>query len=301
MVALTNGEFEFRGLRFGNSSSGYPLSPGGFSVGQVTFRHQDQENPSGDGQVPGRDTLNGVIYSWDLTVVECGSNRWKDAARRLSAFRGAWHGSTVRSTPRAVDELKLWHGDRVGLVYGRARNYSEERSHIRQGLAHIVCDFAAMNDLVYEETQESLVLNLVESVGGGLVAPLIAPIVGVGAGNRTGHSFIAGDAATPPIITFFGPITNPRLTLMGRWSVCLATSIAYDQYITVDPRLWSRTVLKAGGGMVPYSVGGLLTRDSISLDRLVLPTGPQEFIFTGIDPTNTGRVSVTWHAARHSV
>ena len=44
-MPLQNGEFEFRGQRFGSADSGYPLAPGGFVVGAIDIRTEDIDKP----------------------------------------------------------------------------------------------------------------------------------------------------------------------------------------------------------------------------------------------------------------
>ena len=294
MTALVNGEFEFRGMRFGTLASGYPLKPGGFSVGAYAFRVQDQDNAIEDGRTFGRDYLAGATYAWDLLVVD----QWQDASQRMSEFRKTWHSSPVRNVPRAVDELKLWHGDRVGVVLGRARNYAEDRTKLRKGLGGILCDFAAINDLVYDENYTVHGTQLVESSLGGLSAPLVAPLVGASSGSsRAGFFTVGGDAVTPAIVRFTGPVSYPRLTIAGRWTVGINVVLGSDEWVEVDTRPMCRTVLHNGWG----SVAGMLTRDTAPLADMVLLPGTHETLFTGIDPTNTATASIRWRNARYSV
>ena len=299
MTGLINGEFEFRGQKFGSSRSGYPLKEGGFSVSAMTFRDQDQDNPNGRGRVFGRDAVIAATYSFDMHVIEEESYAgWQAASRSMSSFRNVWHGSPTHGSPRAVDELLMWHGDRVGLVYGRARNYSEDRERLRKGFGGITCDFASVDDLVYDENLSDHVLSLVASVPGGLKAPLVAPLVGTSSGeSRHGFFDVGGDIATPAIIRFHGPVTSPRLTVLGEWTVGLNVSLSIDEYVEIDSRMWSRSVIRNGWS----SAAGALTQDTAALDQLVLPPGTNEMVFMGIDATNNATATLSWRNARHSV
>ena len=296
---LINGEFEFRGLQFGSTRSGIPLRESGFSVGPMAFRDQDTENSLGNGRVFGRDSLEGSIYAFDLWVIEEESAAgWQAASRRMSTFRNAWHGSTSPGIPRAVDELRLWHGDRAGRVYGRARNYAEDRAHLRRGYGGINCDFAAVDDLIYEDVISTEVVRLIDSSAGGIQAPLTAPLTSAGtASSRPGFFDVGGDAPAPVIIRINGPISWPRLEILGQWSVCIAANLAAGEYVEIDSRTWMKTILSSGDA----SYGGCLTRDSASLAEMILPVGTREVTFSGIDPTNSSTATISWRAARRSV
>lgn len=302
MGDLINGEFELRGMQFGSSRSGYPLQEGGFDIGSITFRNQDTDNPVGDGVVFGRDSLNGVNYTFSLWIVgEEGEAGWRSTSRAMSAFRQMWHGSPNRNTPRAVDELRIWHGDRPGRVFGRARNYAEDRSRIRKGYGSIICDFLAEDDLIYDDDMNQFDVRMGASVGGGLKAPFRAPVTGSGSGSRGGFFTITGDVPTLAIVYFMGPVTNPRLTIVGEWSVCLNMSVAYDEIVVIDARSWMRTILRGGTGAAMSSAAGLLTQDSATMDEMILTPGTHEGVFTGVDPTNTSHAGLNWFNARHSV
>lgn len=299
MVDLINGEFELNGFSFGSRRSGYFLKEGGFEVGPTTFVTQDKDNPDGDGQVFGRDYLQSTNYTFEMWV-EGTENAagWQDVSRKMSAFRAIWHGSQGRFQARSVDEMSIWHGDKPGLIYGRPRNYAEDRTKIRRGVGGILCDFAAVDDRIYEELWNSHIIRVVESTPGGLIAPFIAPITGTKAGvSRPGTFEVIGDAPTAAVVRFNGPVTSPRLTITNGWVLALNISLGVGEWVDIDTRPWIRQVLRNGSG----SAAGTLTIDSNPLSEMYFDPGVYEMIYKGVDATNTSTATIWWRGARRSV
>ncbi len=296
MAELINGEFELNNqLVFGTQRSGYPLAPGGFAIGSTSYRTQDTDNPAGDGFVFGVDTMEGITYTFKLTVFAEGPDRWNEVARLAQHFRTAWENRKFRSTSRTAVPLRIWHGGVPRTVYGRPRGFSMDRKEARKGIIHITCEFVGVDNLAYSDQLNQHQLSLVVPGRGGLTAPLVSPLTAGGEGtSRPTFITVEGETPVPVVIQFFGPITNPKITWgNGRWRAGWTGSIPYDMNVTIDTRLWNRSVMRSDG----LQVGGSLTPDTNPLQELLLNPGTHELVFTGIDPTNTSYALVQWRDA----
>ena len=298
-MPLQNGEFEFRGQRFGSADSGYPLAPGGFVVGAIDIRTEDIDNPSQDGAMFGRDYTSPVTYTWTLVIFhENEVTRWGTVADAIERLRAYWRTPAWTNRPGMLETLNLFHGARPVQIFGRPRGFAVDRSKIRQGYVIVTLTFRAPNDKVYLESvpEYGTTIGIVPVSTGGLAAPLVAPLTTIGTGQeRAGHVDIIGTAPAPVQITFVGPVTNPYLQVSDQWRVTLDTTIAEGQSVTIDAI--NRTVLRNDGA----SLAGALSYASPQLRQLSLNPGPHDLVFGGISVSGLALAQVRWFPVQYSV
>lgn len=294
MVDLANGEFEFNGFQFGSLATGYPLAPGGFTVGETTYRTEDVNDPYGDGVLFGRDYVNPLTYSFSLVIFQEGTTKWADAAQAIGAFRKAWRTAVEKNQPGSFTTLFMYHGSRMVQVFGRPRGFAVDRVALRHGVARVTVQFTANDDRVFH-LSKSTVMGINPPSTGGLVAPLIAPLTTVSSGvAREGTFQVEGEGNAPLELTFTGPVINPSIDFVGRFSVGLDTTLLDGQSVKVSTL--DRTVLRNDGA----SLAGALTRLTPKLEAIVLPPGNHVAMFRGVSESGLSTAKIEWYPVGYS-
>jgi hypothetical protein len=160
----------------------------------------------------------------------------------------------------------------------------------------VVCNFVCVDATAYDDTEKSERVDLNPPPHRGLVGPLAEPLSMTGQGATTvpGEVVIGGKRPTWPVIRIYGPISNPACEVVGSWKAELTgLTLTAGQYVTIDPRPWTRTVLRNSGG----SAAGSLTRASPRLMDMLLPVGRHDFILRGTDATGLSYMTVSWRDA----
>src|SRR5699024_968450 len=135
---------------------------------------------------------------------------------------------------------------------------------------------------------------LVPESTGGIIFPLVFPMTTtITGGIRAGFVSNEGTAPAPIAVTFYGPVSNPRVYGDG-WEIGVTGNLAYDQSVTVDAL--SLSVTNEAGAFV----GGRLTRATRLKDAALAP-GQSEVKYTGGDATGTSRAVVSWRHAHWSI
>lgn len=294
-AVLSDGSFELDGFQFGGESDSVVVQPGGFDSGTANWRTQDQDNPSGDSLMFGRDFLTGPTWGFVLLSNEYTAT---DALDSLDAMATLWLNNASRSTPGAVSTLRYNIGGRTRRVYGRPRRWNTAVTPgLWSGVAPVIADFKRVDALHYDDALRTIQVSIIPATTGGLLAPLAAPLSTLGGGERQGViDSVGGSAPTPFIAVIEGPITSPWISGPG-WKLTFLTTLAYDQSLTVDTRPWAKTILRQDGA----SLAGTLTRTSTPLAEALLKPGGAELIFGGIDATGTARCTVSWRPTYHSL
>ncbi|MER7164492.1 hypothetical protein ABT336_00215 [Micromonospora sp. NPDC000207] len=250
------------------------------------LRVDDADLPRGDGRMFGQDFRSGAAIVFNLGMIAASEQAVRDLAAEVTA---AWRGDRVRSVPGAVAELRARYAGRERTTYGRPRRCDLDYRFAEQGVITGIAEFAMVADCWYGPT-ESTSVGIAPGVGGGLVAPLSAPLLTTQDSDRSAAVTVTGLLPARPVLTVLGPIVNPTVELVGLWSIGLQTTLAYDQAVTVDTRPWARSVLRSGGG----SAAGALTRQSPRLADATIPAGVHELVLRGTDGTGTARAELSW-------
>lgn len=248
----------------------------------------DIDMPRDDGLLMGIDTIGGQTLGMSFGVQGATAD---EAQARWGALRTLWRADVVRSTPGAVAELR---SDRGRSAFGRPRRLVPSSVLLTDTppTVNLEADFRAVNDLWYGSEQSTQV-PLVPAPGGGLVAPLAAPLSTTASSSRATSFEVGGEVPTDGVFTVSGgQITNPVIEVVGVVSFQFDLSLAYDQTLVVDTRPWARSIRRNGG-----SVRGALARGSSRLSSAKIPPGEHQLVLRGSSLTGTPNVSLSWRDA----
>lgn len=215
---------------------------------------------------------------------------------RLSVMGQAWDAEALRLRFATPATLSTMQGGRARRYYGRPRKWAPAASKLtRQGYTPVVCTFACQDDTAYDDIEQITRVDIHPPPHRGLVGPLTTPLTmtGESSGKVAGDVTVGGTKPTWPVITFWGPITQPACEIVGRWKASLNLTLGAGERVVIDPRPWARTVLRNGNA----SVAGLLYRGTPRLEDMRLPVGRQDFVLRGTDPTGTAYMTVAWRDA----
>lgn len=283
--------FQIGGVDFGDDTVIPHLE---FTVSEPAAAVADQVMPGEDGMSMGRDYLQGRTLSWDLAV-SCDTAA--DARAAWRSLEGAWDAAAVRSMPGAVTTVQIQapYGDPV-LAYGRPRKFAaSETVHLRNGRVLLVADFATADRAFYAAAEQEVSFGIQPTIGigGGISWPVTWPITWAPTDAPPAQVVTnSGDAPTWPVITFEGPVVDPKAVFGDGdvWVQVVGTLLA-NQSATVDTRPWARTVTRDDGG----SMAGTLRGSRLA--ELALPPGSTTVAVQGIDLDGTASARIRWRDA----
>jgi len=122
---------------------------------------------------------------------------------------------------------------------------------------------------------------------GGLKFPLVAR----GYTAQMNAFVVGGELPAWPIITIRGQVLNPVVEVGGLFRFAASTSLAFDEWLTIDTRPGVRSVLRNGTRIAA------LTRSSDLLSDAALPPGAHTITLSGSASTGTPTASIRWRAA----
>lgn len=291
-MSVSDWQFDLNGLVFG---SGTPYRLMGFEHGKPETRANDTPLPRADGIRFGRDHLAGQVLAFDIGVQGADPEATLEL---VSALRVQWQADTARGTPGATVPLQFKRPGRATMrVYGRPRQFTvASMQHASVGWVPTVADFQCADHLFYADTEESVSISIAPPAAGGLVEPLTDPLTATAATAGTGEVGVAGDVATWLVARIDGPVLDPVVEVVGAWSARLRADLAHDEWITVDPRPWNRSVLRNGVA----NAAGVFTPDSPRLSRWLLTPGQNEVVLRGTDGTGTASLLASYRPAYSS-
>ena len=252
-----------------------------------------------DGQMAGSDLISKRV--WDLTL-HTNQHNEDDAVAFAKAWEMAWRNPDIRDGTKKVpleysrDQINWFR------VFGRPTLFTGPELDVFtvQGRGVLDLQFEQLDPLHYSSETESVALEIAPRVTGGMRVPVRFPI----RFNRTGAPTDrwrdnSGEAPTPVTLRFYGPVTDPVATVQGQWRFAVKGSLAWDEYLEIDP---------VAATVMVYSETGAEARPAFSMIRtgsrlsdLVLPPGRHSFSFTGIDPTFTASMVAAWPHAYSSI
>ncbi|MEV0267724.1 hypothetical protein AB0H43_03030 [Hamadaea sp. NPDC050747] len=256
-------------------------------LGSAGVRTDDVDRPRADGVAFGQDYRTGLTLTFDLLVVGADeAETWEN----LATLATAWRADSVRSDPGEVAELTYRLAGRERTVYGRPRRFAHNDELVHEGVISVLADLSTVDDQYYASTAQSRTVSIAPPAGGGLLAPLSAPLTTTATSDRSVVIAVGGALPAWPVITIEGPITNPVVDVVGLWRMELTATLAVDEAVTIDTRPWRRSVLRNVGG----SLAGKFTRASARLSSAALPPGSHEIALRGTDGTGTAALTVEW-------
>lgn len=288
------------GIVFGTVDTGY-LTTSRPTISGGDLRLADVERPQEDGVMMGRDYRGSKTYTFEMEVITDRLNGLgvTDPHRAnldaLDALETMWNLRKWRNNPQAYALLRSCEGGKVSRCYGRPRRWEESAGALTQrGYTPLVADFALTDDQWYSDVEQVMDVGLVPPPEGGLIAPIVAPITTTLSSSSDALAVVGGKRATWPVVEFHGPVINPVLNI-GDMTIGLTGTLAYDQYVIVDTRPWSRSVLRYPGGA---GVAGWLTSATPVMRNLMLEAGTHEVTYSGKDLTGTSYARLRWRDAR---
>lgn len=292
-----------------------PLSPGdGFRFGRGTLVHVTQSEVSSptvradrasraraDGVMMGRDYFDGLTITFDINIKtrSPGDNgaAAKDLHRRMAA---AWFTEDTmvgpsRMTPGEVSELYLTDDDRTLVTYGRPREYQPSRGRTRAGWIPVTATFETITHKFYEAEWQHGSITSAPSTSTGFIPPFTFPLSTFSVQVLDDFLFVEGNTETWLLTKVYGPISQPKIEVTNYYTIETSSdfSLGAGEWLEIDPRPWSRKVMK--NGTVP--VAGKFTARSRRLSMQTLPPGTHRVVLRGNDPTGTARLETSWRNA----
>lgn len=288
---MREGVYELDGLAMG---PGTEINVASVDQGGRLVRTQDTAAPGRDGRLMGRDTTDGPEWTFDLSVNGGGGAGTFDV---VEALRGAWERE---HEPGELSVLRYALPGRVRRVYGRPREFSpvSRATHMGWHFDHypVLATFQLADPLVYDDAAVVLDLPLVSTPEGVLTLPATLPwVLGGRSGQRAGEVVVGGRAAVPFELTFHGPASGTASGFWAEgagWRIDLATTLAWDQSVTVDTR--TSTVLRNDGRSLAGSARGRFLTAR-------LQPGQQEVRWGCNDPTATASMTLTHRPGYYSI
>lgn len=280
---------EIDGYQFG----GWDQSQVKVMIEDITFNApdiitQDKQLPRSDGIRFGRDYRGGRTIAFDMHVF--GQNG-PQAFEVLDELTQAWYGDNTRTSPGAVQTLRIKRGSTTRRVYGRGRRLAPAPLRTSAtGWSPVTAEFKTVDHYYYDDQEKTNTVSIIPTQGGGLLAPLAAPLSTLGVSYAPGEIFVEGTAACWPVYVVHGPINLPTVEVVGEYRITLGIGVAHDELLIIDTRPWTRGVRMGNG----TSVAGALTPASALLRNARLKPGGHEIILSGLDETGTSSLTVAW-------
>ncbi len=270
-------------ILFGSQWSRYPfaIAP---EIGDADRETQDSSLPGVDGTFFGVDTTAGQTVAFGLTAV----GETDDEAKQLyAALKRVWRADSIRATPGAMAKLTHPSGR---STFGRPRRFTPAFFPDAAGAVGATLDFATGDDLWYDGP-DYIRVPLAVSQEGGLVEPLVEPLVAYGSTTAANTFTVKGEMPTWPVITIEGPIVNPTVEVTGRFRFTANTSLRYDETLVIDTRPGRQSVLRNGTQIAA------LTRSSTLLPDASLPPGNYTLLLSGSSSSGAPTARADWLAA----
>lgn len=286
---LLNDSCDLDGYQFGGHVAGQTLVMiEDIDFGTPDMVTTDRQLPRSDGIRMGRDYRGGRTIVFDMHVF---GDTGAGGFAILDDLTQVWLGENVRTKPGAVQTLRIKAGDTTRRVYGRGRRFAVKSLRTAStGWAPVTADFKTIDQYFYDDQEKSNTVSVVPTPGGGLLAPLVAPLTTLAVSYAPGEIMVEGTRPAWPVFVIRGPINLPTIEVVGEYHISLGIGVAYDELCIVDSRPWTRGVRMQNG----TSVAGALTPQTPPLSKVQLSPGIHEIILSGLDETGTSALTVAW-------
>ncbi|UWD83662.1 phage tail family protein [Curtobacterium flaccumfaciens] len=244
----------------------------------------DADNVRGDGSQVGQDFHGGRTIGLTFGVL---GRTEAELRKRASILAGLWDAASVRSRPGELAELV---SDAGRSAFGRPRKIAPSDVFPEANMQTVEAQFRQVDKLWYGP-EDSLEVPLALTQGGGLVSPLKSPLVARGSTSAANVFVVEGEQPTWPVITIRGPISNATVEVAGLFRFTAASSLRYDEWLTIDTRPGQRSVTRNGSRI------GSLTRSSSLLPSAALPPGSHTLTLSGSSASGTPSAQIIWRAA----
>lgn len=166
-----------------------------------------------------------------------------------------------------------------------------------------VIDVDYLDPWAYSTNLESAQLPIAPGISGGFTIPLEFPLSFARSGQTADRwATNNGPNPAPVVLRFDGPITNPEVTLQGHWTFRVNGSLAWDEYLIVDPTNLSSPTAHVYSTTRPGRRAAYnMISTSSRLTDLIIPPGQHALSFTGLDPTFTASMTASWRHTYASI
>ena len=283
VTSLDYYSFAFNGFVFGGSSSPYQILSVDGLESLPTLRVQDSDRGYQDGMFSGRDFFGGRTITMTLQIM---SGNGLSAQANYNLLQAALQPQQTGTTPL---QFQLSASD----------NFQYVNARVRKGMATIDPDytygkikaqyeFYCPDPRYYDYTTQIATMTYTAPLG--RTYPRVYPLT-YGGGSQTQTAAITnnGQTATYPIITIYGPVTNP---VVGSTTANAALSFNYtmaqSDVIVID--LQYKTILLNGNPARNLLLG--------SSQWFAATPGANYFYFTGTGTTyGVTNATVQWNNA----
>lgn len=278
----------FNGVTFGGRTG--PLIITKFSPPTNELENDYRDKIADDGSYVSRDYLRSASWVFDIAT---NTKSLDEALEAAGSLQRAWRDTKVRE---ALDPHYLSYshdGNMWYRIYGKPGKFTSLTPdvHANLGVGLLTAEFIQTDPTVYAETPNIHTITAVPSSTGGLVAPLVSPLMTQGESQeRAGRLVNEGDNPSPVRIRFYGPSTDPTVYNSEGYSLTYYGTLSYDMHVTIDPI--SHDVVLRGGAQVP----GRLSRRT-RLSDLKTPPGTTDWYYKAVDPTGTSKVEISTRSA----
>lgn len=310
-IDLKDGQYEMDGFVFGTRDprrnpnpylvSAFDITPGilitgaggnlSSGMGAAGTNTADASYPNEDGTKFGQDFYTGMLLTWSIDVWQRGQMVYD----QIGALKGAWRNRKFRTQSNIVTPLRICRGGRTRVVYGRPRNFKETYGEVERGWSPIDMTFQCADEIFYDDEVQIHTIGIQNPPTNGLVFPNTFPWRLAQFQENATTIHVQGDQVTWPQFIIRGPVTNPSIQYDNKWTVELLTVLDHTQYVTIDPRPWSRLTLL--NGVTTTQIAGTYTQDSPTMREMVLEPGTHTINFGGLDPSLTSSVEISWRNA----
>lgn len=253
-------------------------------VAEYDIASDDMDNARADGSQVGQDFHGGRTIGLSFGISGRTETEMSDRSERLAGY---WDAVSIRTKPGALAELI---SERGRSAFGRPRKIAPSEVYPEARMMTIEAQFRQVDKLWYG-AEESLSVPLALTQSGGFVFPLKFPMVTRGSTTAANTFVVGGEQPTWPVVTIRGPILNPTVEVAGQFRFTAASSLRYDEWLTIDTRPGRRSVSRNGSRI------GSLTRTSSLLTAAALPPGSHTLTFSGTSTSGSPSAQIEWRAA----
>lgn len=163
----------------------------------------------------------------------------------------------------------------------------------------VTVDF--MDPWAYSLQEFEQTLDVAPGATGGMRTPVRFPIrFSRTPGARSRWATNEGTDPAPVTLQFNGPVTDPLVALEGHWTFRVTGTLAWDEYLVVDPRDRTALVFSTTRADVRRAAYRMI-RSGSKFSDLLLPPGQHSLRFEAVDPTFQASVKVTWPSTYRSM
>ncbi|WP_141898655.1 hypothetical protein [Paramicrobacterium agarici] len=246
---------------------------------------EEYSTPGTDGRTFGPMRQQGMLIPLELDINGHGSEQVVRAGKET--LRRAWRADPVRREAGGSATL-ISPANR--LTFGLPQRFETDDTYMKQGLIRAFVDFAATTDLWFSAEEFSTSLQITQPAYGGVVAPVVAPVITSGSSVRTSSFTVGGELDTYPVIEVQGPVINPAVEVIGVFRFEYRGTLAYDEVLTIDTHPHARTVTVNGAGVA-------LSPTSDRIASASLPPGVHAMTLFGTSQSGTATATVRWRNA----